>query len=87
MNTVTPAFAGAGSLVAAPGGGLVERDGLDVAQIEPLDRLADIELQDAPEPLVGDADDAGGGGDRHLAHQQQSDLLEQQGEAAVRAHP
>lgn len=66
------------------GGGLVERDGLDVAKIEPLDCLADIELQDALEPPVGDTDDAGGG-DRPLAHQQQRDPLEQQGEPAVRS--
>jgi hypothetical protein len=46
--------------LAASGGGLVERDSLDVAQIEPLDCLADIELQDTPEPLVGDTDDTGG---------------------------
>ena len=58
-----------------------------MAQIEPLDCLADIEPQDAPEPLVGDTDETGGGEDRPLAHQQQSDLLEQQGETAVRSGP
>jgi hypothetical protein len=39
--------------VAPLGGGLVERDRLDTAEIEPLDRPADIEPQDAPQPLVG----------------------------------
>ena len=73
--------------LATLGGGLVERDGLDVAKIEPLDRLADIELQDALEPPIGDTDDGGGGGDGHLAHQQQRDPLEQQGEPAVRSGP
>src|SRR5271156_6704180 len=71
----------------ALGCGLVECDGLDVAEIEAVDCAPDVELQDAPEPFVGDTNNTGGSGDRHLAHQQQGGLLEQQGEAAVGACP
>src|SRR5208283_4658868 len=74
-------------LVAALGGGLVERDGLDVAEIEVVHGTPDVELQHAPEPLVGDPDDTGGSGDLHFAHQQQGGLFEQQGEAAVGTGP
>lgn len=73
--------------MAAFGGGFVERDGPHSAEIETVDGLADVELQDAPEPLVGDADDPSGRGDGPLAHQRQRGLFEQQGEAAVRTRP
>ena len=44
-------------------------------------------LDDAPQPLVGDAHEAGGGQHRHLAHQDHRRLLEQQREAAALARP
>jgi hypothetical protein len=56
--------------VAALGGGLVERDGLDMAEVKAVDGPADVELQDAPEPVIGDTYNTGGG-DGHLAHQHQ----------------
>jgi hypothetical protein len=65
------------------GCGLIQADGGELAEIEALDRAADIVLDDAPQPLVGDLDDAGGGQHRHLAHQHQGHLLEQQSEATA----
>jgi hypothetical protein len=44
-------------------------------------------LDDAPEPLVGDTDDAGGGCDRHLARQHERGLLEQKREPAAFTRP
>jgi hypothetical protein len=43
-------------------GSFVECDSLDVTKVEPLDRLADVKLQHASQPLVGDPDETGGGG-------------------------
>jgi hypothetical protein len=37
--------------------------------------------------LIGDTDDAGGGQHRHLAHQRNGDLFEQEREAAALAGP
>jgi len=73
--------------VAALGCGLVEADRGDITEVEPRHRTADVERQHAPQPLVGDPDDPGDGGDRHLAHQHQSGLLEQQRKAAVGPRP
>ena len=42
---------------------------------------------DAPQPLIGDLDDAGSGQHRHLAHQEQGRLFEQQREAAALTGP
>ena len=58
-------------------GGLVEADRLQPGEVEALDGLGDVVLDDAPQALIGDADDAGGGQDRHLADQHHGDLLEQ----------
>ena len=44
-------------------------------------------LDDAPQALVGDADDAGGGQHRHLARQDHCRLLEQEREPASLARP
>ena len=66
---------------------LVEADRLEPAEIEPGDGLADIVLDDAPQALIGDADDAGGGQHRHLARQDHRRLLEQEGEPASLARP
>ena len=71
----------------ALGGGLIEADGLDAGEVEALDRLADVMLDDAPQALIGDTDDAGGGQHRHLAHQRNGDLFEQEREAAALAGP
>jgi len=55
--------------------------------IEPDHGLQDIVLDDAPQPLVGDADDARGGEDRYLARQHHRRLLEQKCEPAALARP
>jgi hypothetical protein len=73
--------------VAPLGRGLIQANGSELAEVEALDRAADIVLDDAPQPLVGDLDDAGGGQHRHLAHQHQGRLLEQQSEATALACP
>ena len=56
-------------------------------EVQACDRLADIVHDDAPQPLVGDLHDAGGCQHRHLAHQKQGRLFEQQREAAALAGP
>lgn len=56
---------------------------LEPTEVHALDRFRHVVLNDAPEALVGDADDAGGGGNRHLAHHNERGLLEQQRKAAV----
>lgn len=73
--------------VAALGGGLVEADGGDLGQVETRHRLADIVLDDTPQPLVGDLDNACHRQDRHLADQRQRRLLEQQCERAAFPRP
>src|SRR5512134_80112 len=47
--------------LAALGGGLVEADRLEPAEVEACHRLGDVVLDDAPQALIGDADDASGG--------------------------
>jgi hypothetical protein len=69
--------------VAPLGRGLIQADGSQFAEVEALDRAADVVLDDAPQPLIGDLDDARGGQHRHLAHQHQGRLLEQQREATA----
>src|SRR5512134_3191980 len=73
--------------LAALGGGLVEADRLEPAEVEACHRLGDVVLDDAPQALIGDADDASGGEHRHLAHQHECGLLEQEREAAALARP
>jgi hypothetical protein len=73
--------------LAALGGGLVEADRLQPAEVHALERLRHVVLDDAPQALVGDADDAGGGQHRHLAHQHERGLLEQKREPAALARP
>jgi hypothetical protein len=48
---------------------IVEADRLEPAEIEPGDGLADIVLDDAPQALIRDVDDAGGGPRRQRATQ------------------
>lgn len=57
-----------------------------MAQVEAAERPRDVESDHPPQPLVGHPDDAGGG-DRHLAHEGERRLLEQDGKAAVGAGP
>jgi hypothetical protein len=73
--------------VAPLGSGLIQADGSEIAEVEALDRAADIVLDVAPQPLVGDLDDTGGGHQRHLANQHQGRLLEQQSEATALPSP
>jgi hypothetical protein len=65
-------------VVAALGGRLVQADGAHRAEIELADGARDVVLEDAPQPLVGDAHEAGRRRHRHLARQDQRRLLEQQ---------
>ena len=74
-------------VVAAPGRRLVETERAHAAQIEPGDGPADIVIDDPPQPLVGDADEARRRQHRHLAHQDQRGVLEQQREPAARPRP
>jgi hypothetical protein len=39
-----------------------------LGEVEALHGLADVVADDAPQALVGDADEAGGGQHRHLTH-------------------
>jgi len=73
--------------VAPLGRGLIQADGGELAEVKPLDRAGDIMLDDAPQPLVGYLDDAGGGQHRHFTHQHQGRLLEQQSEPTALACP
>ena len=74
-------------VVAALGCRLVEAERLQAGEIEPGHGLPDIVLDDAPQPLVGDANDARGGEDWHLARQDHRRLLEQEREPAALARP
>jgi hypothetical protein len=65
-------------VVAALGGRLVQPDGAHRAEIELVEGACDVVLEDAPQPLVGDAHEAGRRRHRHLARQDQRRLLEQQ---------
>ena len=69
--------------VAPLGRGLIQADGSELAEVEALDGAADIVLDDTPQPFVRDLDNAGGSQHRHLAHQHQGRLLEQQSEATA----
>jgi hypothetical protein len=69
--------------VAPLGRGLIQTDGGELAEVEAFDRAANIVFDNTPQPLVGDLDDTGGGQHRHLAHQHQDRLLEQQSEATA----
>jgi len=74
-------------VVAALGRRLIEAESLQPAEIEPSHGLPDVVLDDAPQPLVGNADDAGRRQYRHLAREQHRRLLEQEREPApLRAH-
>jgi len=66
---------------------VVEADRAHRTQVKGGDGATDIVLDDAPQPLVGDADEARCGQHRHLAHQDHRRLLEQQREPATRPRP
>jgi hypothetical protein len=72
-------------VVAAPRGGLVDGDVGHVCGVHARPRLIDVGVNDAPQPGVVLADDAGHGGNRHGRNHGHEQRLEQQGEAAVRA--
>jgi hypothetical protein len=73
--------------LSALGRGLIQADGRNLAEVQALDGAADIMPDDAPQALISDLDDAGGGQHRHLAHQHQGCLLEQQSEVTALAGP
>jgi len=74
-------------VVAALGGRLVQADGAHRAEIERADGARHIILEDAPQPLVGDAHEARRRRHRHLSRQDQRRLLEQQRKTAARPSP
>ena len=73
--------------MATLGGGFVETDGAHRPQVERGNGTMNIVPNDAPQPLVGDADEARRGQHRHLAHQNERRLLEQQRKSAARPRP
>jgi hypothetical protein len=73
--------------LAALGGGFVQTHGLGLGEVEAFHSPGDVVLDDAPQALVGDADEAGGGEHRHFADQKERGLLEQEGEAAALPSP
>ena len=64
------------ALVGAIGRRLIETDRAHTAQIEPGDGPADIVIDDPPQPLVGNSDEARCRQHRHLAHQHQCRLAQ-----------
>ena len=74
-------------VVAALGGRLVQPDRAHRAEIKPTHSAGHVMLEDAPQPLIGDAHEARRRRHRHLAHQDQRRLLEQQRKSAARPRP
>src|SRR5271156_6730253 len=72
-------------VVAAPRGGLIDGDVGHLRGVHSRPRLIDVVVNDAPQPGVVLADDAGHRGHRHGRNHGHDQRLEQQGEAAVRA--
>ena len=77
-----------GDVVVAPFAcGLVQPDGLHGREVKVGYGLAHIVLDDSPQPLVGNPDDARGSIDWYLPCQCQGGLLEKQREGAALACP
>lgn len=73
-----------GDIVVAPlRGGLVEAERLQFPEVEPFHGPGHVEIDDPPQPLVGDADELGGGLHRHFPGQRQGRLPEQPRDPAV----
>ena len=63
--------------------GLVDGDAFDAREIHACDGGADVVEHDAPHALVGDLEEAGGGGDGHVHGERHGEALEQQREAGA----
>ncbi len=70
-----------------PTGGLVNSHNGDLRHVHLRSCLVDVELQDPPEPRVGDLHQTAGSAHRHLGYQHERERLKQQGEATARSGP
>ena len=74
-------------VVAAAGGGLVDRHAAQLGKVHAGDGGIDVVVDDAPQAGVVLAEEAGDGGDRHVGDERHGERLEQQGEAGAGARP
>ena len=66
-------------------GGLVDADASDAREVHARDGGIDVMEDDAPQTLVGDLEEAGCDGDRHVHGERHGKAFEQQREAGVGA--